>query len=47
MLGMQPLGRFGIMESKDGPGAFVAILIAALVGLIIWIAIFAAIGWIF
>ena len=32
------------VESPERPGAFVAIIAAAIVGLVIWIAIFALLG---
>ncbi|MGN6030566.1 MAG: hypothetical protein ACTHQE_02770 [Thermomicrobiales bacterium] len=35
---------FAAMETPERPGAFVAIIVAALVGALIWIAVFVALG---
>jgi len=35
---------FAAVESPERPGAFVAIIVAAIVGALIWIAIFAVLG---
>ncbi|MGC4105116.1 MAG: hypothetical protein QM753_02020 [Thermomicrobiales bacterium] len=35
---------FATVESPERPGAFVAILVAAIVGALIWIALFALLG---
>lgn len=35
---------FATVDNRERPGAFVAIIVAALVGALIWIAIFAFLG---